>query len=127
MRNAGQDESTHLGRLASLRRRVEELAVGGGSALLWAEERSLPAFAAVTSLRLARRNQLQALPRAGPRCTAALPAPAPFLCAEAISSDESSCGSPAARWRCFPDRALYCFQAPAAVPLRRCRFPGGQV
>jgi len=35
--------------------------VGGGSALLWAEERALPAFTAITSLRLARRNQLQDL------------------------------------------------------------------
>lgn len=33
--------------------------MGGGSAVLWSEDRALPAFSAMTSLRLARRNQLQ--------------------------------------------------------------------
>jgi hypothetical protein len=39
--------------------RLADLALGGGSALLWREDASLPAFSAVTQLRLARRNHLQ--------------------------------------------------------------------
>ena len=42
-----------------LERRLSDLALGGGSALLWREDASLPAFGAVTALRLARRNHLQ--------------------------------------------------------------------
>lgn len=35
--------------------------MGGGSALLWREDASLPGFSSITSLRLARRNHLQVL------------------------------------------------------------------
>lgn len=39
--------------------KLTDVAVGGGSAVLWSEDCALPGFTAMRSLRLARRNQLQ--------------------------------------------------------------------